>query len=321
MDNHINVLKEIGSEEEGLVSLDYVKNQYNPNAKRVIVHISSYGGDVDEGLAIRDFLNSIPQEVHTIGEGMVASIATMIFLSGKTRELKPNAQFLAHLPSLSNFSGTSDDYERAAKYMIDIRSRIAEIYAMYSGKPVEEMEDFMRKDTPIFAQEAKKMGFATHVEEFRAVAKLNKNNIDMSQNSEADKPATKLDEIANKITSFFDSIKNEVEEPLTDVVEEADTEVQVDTKTEDNSDLVIELKESNKALKEELEALRIKVNEDELEKEKTDEKLAGIENQLSEIMSMTIGGKPKVANGVIKKEGKNNKQGHKLDGFASKFRK
>ncbi len=207
MENHIYILDDIGT---GAVTKAFVESQYNPKAEKVIVHINSNGGEVDEGLAIRDFLMEIPQPVHTIGEGMVASIATMPFLAGNTRELKPNCQFLAHLPSLGNFDGNSDDFERAANYMVDIRRRIASIYSEYTGQSVNDMEDFMRLDQPVFANKAKDMGFATYVPEFKAVAKLNLNNIKMAENKELE--LSKLDKIANKIDAFFNSVVNETSE-------------------------------------------------------------------------------------------------------------
>ena len=218
MDNHIFILGAIG-DGEGDVSLSDVKSQYNPKSNKVIVHISSDGGHVDVGMSMRDFLMGIPQDVHTVGEGMVASIATMPFLAGNTRELKPNCQFLGHLPSIENFSGNADDFERASNYMSGVKSEIAKIYSNYSNKSVNDMVEFMRKDTPIFANDAKDMGFATFVPEFKAVAKFNKTNINNEMSEVKEK--TKLDEISDKLLASITDIFNaSSSETVVDMVEE-----------------------------------------------------------------------------------------------------
>ena len=218
MDNHIFILGAIG-DSEGDVSLNDVKSQYNPKADKVFVHISSDGGHVDVGMSMRDFLMGIPQDVHTIGEGMVASIATMPFLAGNTRELKPNCQFLGHLPSIDNFSGNADDFERASNYMSGVKSEIAKIYSNYSNQSVDDMVEFMRKDTPIWANAAKDMGFATFVPEFKAVAKINRTNINNEMSEVKEK--TKLDEISDKLLASITDIFNASSpETVVDMVEE-----------------------------------------------------------------------------------------------------
>ena len=224
MENHIYILDDIGT---GGVTKSFVESQYDPKAERVVVHINSNGGEVDEGMAIRDFLMEIPQPVHTIGEGMVASIATMAFLAGETREMKPNSQFLAHLPSLGGFEGNSDDFERASQYMQDIRRRIASIYSQYSGKSTQEMEDFMRLDKPVFANVAKEMGFATYVPEFKAVAKLNVNKY-MAETKEPSKLDTIHDGLMKALNELAESLEpnNEVE-PQNEVVQPENIDVEL----------------------------------------------------------------------------------------------
>lgn len=328
MVNHIFISGDIG-DEEGEVSLKNLKDQYDPNSSKVIVHINSYGGDVKVGLSQRDFLNGIPQDVHTIGEGMVASIATMPFLAGSTRELKSNCQFLGHLPSLSYFSGNSDDFERANEYMQNIKTRIAKIYADYTKSSVRDMEAYMRKDTPIFAQSAKDMGFATHVEEFKAVAKLNTININKmsTEKSNENLHATKLEEIGNRISNFFDDLINEkVEEVVEDVPSESVATVEP------------EVDEEKKALQDKVEELEAEIAANKLVKEAlTNEKetlsnevgsLKEAENvmrsELTEIKNVTLGlGNIPVANIKPQEKINNVKQGggHYLDAFAKNLNK
>lgn len=213
MDNHIFILSDIGKE-EGETSLQDVREQYKPKAKTVVIHINSNGGDVSEGKAMYDFIKEMKQEVHTIGEGMVASIATLPFLAGNIRELKPNCQFLAHLPSVQA-EGNSDDMLKLSQYMQQTKLDIASIYAQYSDKNTQELIDFMRLDTPISATEAKEMGFATVVQEFKAVAKF---QTETKMSTEA--KTSKLDRLAAELTEAINTVGNLIKGNSVKAIEE-----------------------------------------------------------------------------------------------------
>ncbi len=120
-------------------------------------------------------------------------------MAGDIRELKPNCQFLAHLPSVMA-EGNSDDIDRLNDYMQRTKLDIANIYARYSDKNVQELIDFMRLDTPISAQEAKEMGFATVVQEFKAVAKY------QTDNNMPETKTSKLDDITDRLTKQLDKV-------------------------------------------------------------------------------------------------------------------
>lgn len=64
--------------------------------KKVYFSISSPGGQVDAGVALYNFLISIPIEIHTYNMGSIDSIANMIFIAGKKRYAMPSSTFLFH---------------------------------------------------------------------------------------------------------------------------------------------------------------------------------------------------------------------------------
>lgn len=206
-ENHIYIQSNIGKHENdpSNVSLEDVKKQHNPKAKKVTIHINSNGGEVPEGRAIYDFIKEISnkQKVHTIGEGMVASIATLAFLAGETREMKPNCEFLGHLPSMQA-EGNSDDFARVSEYMQEKKRDIAGIYAEHTEQSLNEMIDFMRKDRPISAKKAMEMGFVTFVPEFKAVAIYNPENMsDTKKDSKMDQISSKMDDALKQILALL----------------------------------------------------------------------------------------------------------------------
>lgn len=148
--------------------------------KPLNIHIHSGGGNVFEGLAIYNYLKGLSQEVNTISGGLIASIASIMFLAGnkETRKITDTDNFLIHLPS--NLSmGNAEDLEKAAEQLRDIEQKLANIYAKETDITIEEAIDLMKKEDFLDVNFLKEKGFVSEIIEFKAVAKFNKNN-DMS---------------------------------------------------------------------------------------------------------------------------------------------
>ncbi|KKL54572.1 hypothetical protein LCGC14_2264030, partial [marine sediment metagenome] len=103
------------AEEWGEVNIKQVTQQIQDNvdAEKLIVHIHSPGGDVDEGFGIHDILVASGKEIETRIEGLCASIATIIALAGKTRMITENSEFMIHNPWMDAW-GDADDLQKSA---------------------------------------------------------------------------------------------------------------------------------------------------------------------------------------------------------------
>jgi len=94
------------AEDYGEVNIKQVTQQIqnNKDAEKLIIHIHSPGGDVDEGFGIHDILvahgkaNNV--EIETSIEGLCASIATVIAMAGSTRMITENSEFMIHNPGV-----------------------------------------------------------------------------------------------------------------------------------------------------------------------------------------------------------------------------
>jgi len=75
-----------------------------------------------------------------------------------------------HQPS-GGAQGMASDIEIQAKEILRIRSKMNELYAKYTGKPLKEIEKAMDRDTFLEADEAKTFGIVDEVFEKRPVAK------------------------------------------------------------------------------------------------------------------------------------------------------
>jgi ATP-dependent Clp protease protease subunit len=66
------------------------------NEKEINITINSYGGYVYDGLALYDFIESLPVNVKTHGTGKIMSCGLIIFLAGDERTCSKRAKFMAH---------------------------------------------------------------------------------------------------------------------------------------------------------------------------------------------------------------------------------
>jgi ATP-dependent Clp protease protease subunit len=74
----------------------------------------------------------------------------------------PNARIMTHQPS-GGFQGQATDIEIHAKEIINLRSRLNNIYVNHSGKKLAEIESLMDRDTFLSPQDALKIGLIDEV--------------------------------------------------------------------------------------------------------------------------------------------------------------
>lgn len=188
--------------EYGFVNLKSVKNQIESggkDAEAIVVHIHSDGGDVDEGFAIYDLLQSQGKKVVTINEGNAHSIASVIFMAGNERKMSPNASMLIHLPSGGVF-GNSDQIEDYAQRIADMKNKIASLYKEYTTLSEDDILNHMKNEKEFNADEAVSLGFATEkMTQLRAVAKFTKRNKKMSE---------EVKELEKKTQKEFSAVNN-----------------------------------------------------------------------------------------------------------------
>ena len=158
------IINIIGSIDPFGVSLQGVMEQVaaQPRAKEFLVNINSPGGEVTEGYAIHNYLVSLGKPITTRGIGLVASIATVIFLAGRKRELYPSTQFLIHNPWTFG-EGDAATLERKAAELRDLEEGLVSFYALHTGVEADQLRELMKADKFISAEQAQELRFATEV--------------------------------------------------------------------------------------------------------------------------------------------------------------
>lgn len=143
-------------------TLDTVRDSFGQISSDVTVNVSSLGGDLIHALAIHDMFKAHPHRVTTNIIGATASAGTIIALGGDSIKISENSLFLGHKASQMAF-GNADDLRAAANDLEKFDSRIIAIYKKKTGKSKNEIENWLKEDKWITAQEAKEFGLVDEV--------------------------------------------------------------------------------------------------------------------------------------------------------------
>jgi ATP-dependent Clp protease protease subunit len=141
----------------------------NPK-KDIFMYINSPGGVVTAGMAIHDTMQYIRPRVGTVCIGQAASMGSFLLASGEPgmRMALTNARIMIHQPS-GGAQGQATDIEIQAREILRIRHRMNELYAKYTGQPLEVVESSKERDKFMSADEAKAFGLIDEVFDKRPV--------------------------------------------------------------------------------------------------------------------------------------------------------
>ncbi len=129
------------------------------------LEINSPGGSVLDGYRVYHSLMQMRErgvKVIATGNGIVASMASVIFMAADERRVTLGTRIMIH-EAQQVVAGDSEDHARAAKILDEMSDEIAGIYAGVTGGTKDEMRDLMKKETWMGAQEAIDRKFADEI--------------------------------------------------------------------------------------------------------------------------------------------------------------
>jgi len=135
----------------------------NPS-KDISFYINSPGGVVSSGLAIYDTMKYISPDISTVCIGQAASMGSLLLAGGQKdkRYALPNARIMIHQPS-GGFQGQAADIEIQAREILELRSRLNQIYLEHTGQKIDTIEKAMDRDNYMNSEEAKNFGIIDKV--------------------------------------------------------------------------------------------------------------------------------------------------------------
>ena len=136
----------------------------NPE-RDIHLYINSPGGSVSAGMAIYDTMQWLKSPVNTICMGLAASMGAFLLAAGRKgrRSALPHSRIMIHQPSQGGGGGTASDIEIQAREILYLRSKMNELMAKHTGRPVEQIERDTDRDRFMSADEAKDYGMVDNV--------------------------------------------------------------------------------------------------------------------------------------------------------------
>jgi ATP-dependent protease ClpP protease subunit len=139
--------------------------EQNKDATEIVVEVETNGGFKTEGIAIYNRLKNCGKKVYTIGY-KVNSIGTVIFLSGTTRLVVEDVEFVTHFARIDPINLgvdplTAADFQRLAEETERSDNQILDIYCRELGDDKRgELLAAMADEENLTAKGAIKLGFA-----------------------------------------------------------------------------------------------------------------------------------------------------------------
>lgn len=145
--------------EDDVIRLQDVKDQIvNMPKQHVTIHIDSYGGVATEGIAIRNLLMDYFDEIDVIVDGIAASSASVIALSGNLT-MPEGSILMIHNP-WTIAMGDKYDLAKEIKTLQSMENSYMDVYMQAFNGSREELATLLDEETWLTAEEATTYGFA-----------------------------------------------------------------------------------------------------------------------------------------------------------------
>jgi ATP-dependent Clp protease protease subunit len=254
--------------------------------KRIQIWINSVGGSVMDGYNISNAILKSKTRVDTYCVGMAASIAAVIFQTGRKRIMADYSILMYHNPYTQSENGqTTTD----SPLLQSMKESLNKIISQRSGMNAVEVSQMLDRTSFIQADEAMKLGLCDEVEETELLNTKNlpKNDCKLFY-AEANKVLNKLifkkekmTKVTNKLSLTEDANEDSILKAIDEVVNKAveDATAVLSKKSKNELDKM-------KADMEEMEA-KLKEAKDSFEKAQSEldaekEKAAQVENSIKE---------------------------------------
>jgi ATP-dependent Clp protease protease subunit len=129
----------------------------------VHLHINSPGGDVFEARAMAQAVVNYSGQVAVHIDGLAASAATYLALSGNTLSMTEGGMLMVH-ESWTLAYGNKGELRKTADLLAQIDQTIVADYAKRTGKPVAEVTAWVEAETWFLAAQALELGFIDSID-------------------------------------------------------------------------------------------------------------------------------------------------------------
>lgn len=131
--------------------------------EEINVHINSYGGDLFEGIAIKNFLLNRPEKVNVYIDGIAASAASVIAMAGDHIIMPSDAQMMIHNPWTYTM-GNAKELRKTADDLDKAQTSLEKSYMNRFKGTEDELKTLLDEETYLTADEAVLFGLADTID-------------------------------------------------------------------------------------------------------------------------------------------------------------
>lgn len=205
--------------ESDVTAQEVIDKIAHSEAKEIDVYISSYGGDVSEGLAIYNALKQSNAKVTTYCLSFACSIASVIFMAGTERKMSESSLLMIH-NAWRGAVGNANELEKAAQDLRIVNEQLEKAYMSKVNISGDELKALLNNESWITPEDAKEKGFATEIieddtesENTSASAKALIFNALTKPVAPSDSTAEKLDKIIDRLNALENRLAEPQKEP------------------------------------------------------------------------------------------------------------
>jgi ATP-dependent Clp protease, protease subunit len=173
--------QEVSDDIANLIAAQLLHLDAQEPGRDIYLYVNSPGGSAYAGMAIYDAMQYVQSDVSTVCLGMGMSAAAMILCGGAPgkRFALPNAKIMIHQGS-AGYRGTPADIQIAAREVLSMTRRMAEIISLHCNQDVEQVMKDIDRDRFMTPEEAVAYGIVDAIMENRP-APANGNGIGLGK--------------------------------------------------------------------------------------------------------------------------------------------
>lgn len=211
-----------------------LREELKKHSGDLTVSLNSGGGDVFAGVSMYNALKNYDGNVTVRVDGLAASIASIIAMSGDKIIMSPGSMMMIHKP-WTLAVGDADELDKVKDVLNSIEKSMLPIYTTRTGKSEDEITELLNAETWMTAEEAVEMGFADELIEAKekvsySDAIKNLVNGNLAYNMSATKDS--INNLVEKIKAE-ESEEQEEAEDVTDATETTDATDVAEVETTD----------------------------------------------------------------------------------------
>jgi ATP-dependent Clp protease protease subunit len=148
--------EELGNQ---LVATMLYLDSVDKGGKDIYLYINTEGGDIVPTMAILDTMGHIKSDVGCVGFGSARAMGGMLLASGAKgkRAALPNTCIMLHHPA-GVARGSASDIRNEGRELLKIRAKINKMVSRATGQPEDKVNDDIRRDFHLTAEQAMDYG-------------------------------------------------------------------------------------------------------------------------------------------------------------------